>query len=74
MDLEDLKKLVGAWYSYNEDIQRGRVNARNLQPREITKVNIKEVFSANTYNLEVREKYNKDRRDFNAAQRKKREA
>ena len=73
MSLEELKKIVGPFYEYNEDVKNGRVNARTLQSRDISKIDIKEVFSINVYNLNVRESANQKRRAIELEQRKRRE-
>lgn len=70
MDEEELKKIVGPFYDFNEDTKLGRVNARNMQPREITKVSLKDAVSVNIFSLEVREGANRKRREFWIQQRR----
>ena len=65
MEIDELKKIVGPFYEYNEDIKDGKINARNLTNREIFKIDIKSVFSINSYNLSVREsEYQKRKKQY----------
>ena len=41
MEVEDLKKIVGPFYEYDVNVKLGKVNARNMEPREIIKIDIK---------------------------------
>jgi hypothetical protein len=54
-------------------MKNGRVNVRSMQPREIERIALKDVFVTNANNLEIREKANINRRQFIAEQRRKRE-
>ena len=62
MGIEELKKVVGPFYEYDERIKVGKINARNMEPREIIKIDIKETLSVNIYSLNAREGANRKRR------------
>jgi hypothetical protein len=36
MSEEELRKIVGPRYDYDEDVCKGKLNARNLEQRNIT--------------------------------------
>lgn len=62
MDIEDLKKIVGPYYDYNHHVRLGKINPRTLEHRDIKKIEFKNVFSTNAYNLNIRENANQKRK------------